>query len=172
MPAFSQLDFTRFDVWAIAAMPGLTTIEQSSYEACRGWLCRHGYGVTTIDLGGGVGQAVVELGLRFRWEDQFGYKLTEDRRNLNALRDGFGFDFSDGEGHVLELLNPDVAYAEDPGWLLGLLAIGSEYSRWQLALGNRFFTVLVLEPDSKLTGVAYEEANVVPVPFHRSFEDR
>lgn len=49
------------------------------------------------------------------------------------------------------------------GWP-GLLAIGHEHSRWQLALGARFFVMLVLERRSPLIGVAYETLSV-PGPF-------
>ena len=65
------------------------------------------------------------------------------RRNLDALRDGFEFDLKPGQGHVLELLNAEVAHREDPRWFAGLLAIAHGYSRWQLALGAPFFAMLL-----------------------------
>ena len=164
MAAFTNLDWTRFDVWSIVAESGLAVVDDVYRDACRAWLGRQGYGISTIDFGGGVGPAVVEMGALFRWEEQFGYAMTPDHRNLDALRDGFVFDFSAGEGKVLELLHPDKAYREDSRWFLGLLSIGAEYSRWQLALGHRFFIVLVLPEWSKLPGITYE-SNTVPVPF-------
>jgi hypothetical protein len=83
---------------------------------------------------------------------------------LDALRDGFDFNLKPGEGHVLELLNAEVAQREDPWWLSGLLAIAHEHSVQQLALGARFFAVLVLDRDSLLIGAPYESLSV-PVPF-------
>jgi hypothetical protein len=95
---------------------------------------------------------------------QFGYKLKPESRNLNALRDGFDFDLKPGQGHVLEVLNVEVAHREDHHWLFGLLAIAHEHSRWQLALGARFFVMLYLDRESPLIGAQYEALSV-PVPF-------
>lgn len=39
-------------------------------------------------------RSVVALGEKFRWEEQFGYKLTPKHCNLNASRDGFEFDLT------------------------------------------------------------------------------
>ena len=164
MAAFDQLDWTRFDVWAAVAMEGVAVVEIARRDACHAWLGEHGYTVTSVDFAQGVGPAVMALGEKFRWEEQFGYRLTAERRNLDALRDGFEFDLKPGQGHVLELLNSDVAHKEDPRWLAGLLAIAHEYSRWQLALGARFFATLFLDPGSPLIGAPYETLSV-PVPF-------
>jgi hypothetical protein len=164
MVAFDQLDWTRFDVWAAVAMEGVAVVETAHRDACHAWLRQHGYGVTSIDFAEGVGPAMVALGEQFRWEEQFGYRLTAEKRNLNALRDGFEFNLKPGQGHVLELLNAEVAHREDPHWFAGLLAIAHEHSRWQLALGARFFATLVLDRDSALIGAQYEKL-AVPVPF-------
>jgi hypothetical protein len=167
MAAFHELDWTRFDVWAAVAMEGVGVVAASYHDACRSWLEQHHYTVNSIDFAGGIGPAVLALGARFRWEEQFGYRLTAEKRNLDALRDGFEFNLKPGQGHVLELLNAEVAHREDPGWFTGLLAIAHEYSRWQLALGARFFTVLVLDRESPLVGCAYETLSV-PSPFWKA----
>jgi hypothetical protein len=164
MAAFAELDWTRFDVWAAVAMEGVAVVQPAHREACLTWLRQHDYGVTSIDFVLGVSPAVVALGEMFRWEEQFGYSLKPESRNLNALRDGFEFDLKPGQGHVLEMLNAEVAYREDPHWLSGLLAIAHEHSRWQLALGARFFVTLFLDRNCPLIGMRYETLSV-PVPF-------
>jgi hypothetical protein len=167
MAAFAELDWTRFDVWAAVSMEGIAVVKPTHREACLVWLRGNHYAVTSIDFGLGVGPAVVALGEKLRWEDQFGYRLAPESRNLNALRDGFEFDLKPGQGHVLELLNAEVAHREDPGWLSGLLAIAHEHSIRNLALGSRFFATLVLDRGSPLIGAHYETLSV-PVPFWTS----
>ena len=108
---------------------------------------------------------MVALGEQLRWEEQFGYKLTNEQRPSDALGDGFEFGLKPGQGHVLELLNAEVAHREDLRWLRGLLSIAHEYSRWQLALRARFFAMLVLDHGSPLIGVAYATLSV-PFPRH------
>jgi hypothetical protein len=164
MPAFAELDWTRFDVWAAVTMEGVAVVEAPRREACLTWLRQHDYAVSSLDFAEGIGAAVVALGVMLRWEKQFGYKLKPESRNLNALRDGFEFDLKPGQGHVLEVLNAEVAHREDRHWLFGLLAIAHEHSRWQLALGARFFATLYLDRESPLIGARYETLSV-PVPF-------
>jgi hypothetical protein len=145
-------------------MEGVAVVEAARREACLAWLRQHNYAVSSIDFAQGVSPAVVALGQIFRWEEQFGYRLTPESRNLDALRDGFEFDLKPGQGHVLELLNADLAHREDPRWVAGLLAIAHEHSLRQLALGARFFATLVLDRGSPLIGAPYETLSV-PVPF-------
>jgi hypothetical protein len=164
MAAFAELDWTRFDVWAVVAMEGVAVVESKHREACLAWLRQHDYAVSSIDFALGASPAVVAMGKMFRWEEQFGYPLTPESRNLDALRDGFEFDLKSGQGHVLELLNAEVAHREDPRWLCGLLAIAHEHSLRQLALGSRFFATLVLDRGSPLIGAPYETLSL-PVPF-------
>jgi hypothetical protein len=164
MAAFAELDWRRFDVWAAVAMEGVAVVKPEHREACLTWLRQHDYAVSSIDFALGISPAVVALGEMFRWEEQFAYRLTPESRNLDALRDGFDFDLKPGEGHVLELLNAEVAHREDPRWLSRLLAISHEHSVWQLALGARFFATLVLDRGSALIGAPYETLSV-PVPF-------
>jgi hypothetical protein len=139
MAAFAELDWTRFDVWAAVALEGVAVVQPVHRDACLAWLRQHDYAITSIDFAQGVSPAVVALGETFRWQEQFGYILSPDSRNLDALRDGFDFDLRPGQSHVLELLSAEVAHRENREWLSGLLAIAHEYSRWQLALGARFF---------------------------------
>ena len=99
-----------------------------------------------------------------RWEEQFGYALESGQRNLDALRDGFEFDVPSDGGHVFELVRPDVIWQEDARWLLGLLAIAQEHSLVHLALGRRFFTLLIVPNESPLIGQAIEQITV-PYPY-------
>jgi hypothetical protein len=173
--AFSELNWTRFDVWAIVACRGVAVVDTKHVQAYRAWLQRNDYAITSIDFGSGLNPAVGALGKLFRWEEQFGYILAGDSRNLNALRDGFEFSVKPGSGAVLEFLNADMAHSEDPEWFGGLLSIASEYSHQQLALGARFCTTLILDSGSKLVGQTYESV-AVPVTFglvgQNPFEDR
>jgi hypothetical protein len=161
MGAFAELDWSRFDVWAIVAMEGVAVVELAQRQACLAWLRKHDFAVTSIDFELGVSPAVVALGEELRWEEQFGYSLAPTSRNLDALRDGFTCDLKPGQGHVLELLNADAAHREDPRWLSDLLAIAHEHSRWQLAFGARFFAMLALDSGSPLIGAPYETLSVL-----------
>jgi hypothetical protein len=77
---------------------------------------------------------------------------------------GFVFDIPEGGGHVLELVRADLIWQQDPGWVKGLLGIAQEYSRWQLALGRRFFILLVVPAHSAMIGDKIGES-YVPHPF-------
>ena len=92
MAAFDELDWTRFDVWAAVALEGVVVVENSHRDACRRWLLQNDYTLSSIDFARGIGPAIVSLDELFRWEEQFGYRLTPEKRNLDALRDGFEFD--------------------------------------------------------------------------------
>jgi hypothetical protein len=159
--AFDQLDWTRFDVWAALARDGVVVVDTAHRESCLAWLRREGYGIESIDFRQGIGPATLAIRDLLRWEEKFGIPAKPDSLNLNALRDGFEFDLQPGEGKALELRDADVAYLEDREWLLGLLAIATEYSLQQLALGARFFAVLFLDRGSPLIGAQYESL-IVP----------
>ena len=160
MPAFTDLDWSRIDVTGIVAFGGLATIEERRHSACREWLQRQGYAIDSFDCRPGLSVAIPELGRRLRWEQQFGYSLEPDSRNLDALRDGFWFDIPEGGGRVFEIIRPDLAWQEDSRWLCGLLSIVQEQSRRQLALGRRFMGLLVMPEDSPLIGAVIEEVTV------------
>src|SRR5262245_1502322 len=164
MAAFDELDWQRIDVWAIAGCGGLATVFEQLHSFYRDWLERNGYAIDSLDCRPGLGKAIPELGRMLRWEEQFGYSLGADSRNLDALRDWFEFEIRANGGHVLEILGADLAWQEDSHWMLGMLSIAKEQSRWQLALGRRFFTLLVLPEGSPLIGVEIE-TTIVPFPF-------
>ncbi len=173
MAAFADLDWRRIDVWAIVACRGLATIEERRHASCREWLLRNGYEIDSFDCHPGLAAAIPELGRLLRWEQQFGYSLGPDSRNLNALRDGFDFDIPEGQGRVFEILRPDLAWQEDSPWLCGLLSIAEEQSRRQLALGRRFFALLVVGEQSPLIGSVIDRVTVPPVfwsPCHSIHE--
>lgn len=164
MPAFRELDWRRIDVSAIVTDGGLATIEERRHPACRDWLFRNGYAIETFDCRPGLAVAVPELGRLLNWEQKFGYALGPDSRNLDALRDGFEFAVPEDGGVVFEMIRPDLAWHEDKRWLGGLLAIVQEHCRQQLALGGRFFGLLVVPKDSRLIHTTFDEVRV-PTPF-------
>jgi hypothetical protein len=159
MAAFADLDWTRLDVWAIVSANGLATMEETRHSACRQWLDREAYEVDTLDCRAGLASAVPELGRMLRWEEQFGYSLGAEHRNLDALRDGFEFPPSP-QGRVFEVLGAEIAWREDPQWLLGLAAIVQEHSLRQLALGHRFFGLFVIPEGSPLVGATVNENRI------------
>jgi hypothetical protein len=162
--AFTDLDWTRFDTHAIVSFGGLATVDEARHPACRRWLAAQGYGIDTVDCRPGLSAVVPELGRLFAWEQQFGYVLGPGGVNLDALNDGFWFDIPEGGGRVFELIRPDIACQEDPRWLCGLLSIAASHSRHQLALGRRFFTLLVVPEGSTLIGAVVDQLTV-PGPF-------
>lgn len=163
--AFTDLNWGRLDTWAIVASRGLATIEEDRHLACREWLLRNGYRIDTFDCRPGLAVAIPELGRLLHWEQQFGYTLGPDNCNLNALRDGFEFNIPEGGGRVFEILQADLAWQEDPRWLCGLLAIAQEQSLRQLALGRRFFALLIVSDEqSPVIGTVVDQATV-PGPF-------
>jgi hypothetical protein len=155
--AFAEIDWRRIDVRAIVTHSGLATIDERRHQACRDWLLREGYEVDTFDCRPGLSVAVPELGQRLRWREQFGYSLDSENRNLNALRDGFDFPIPEGGRLVFEVIRPDLAWEEDQRWLCGLLAIAQEHGREQLAMGRRFFALLVVPEQSPFVGAVVEE---------------
>jgi len=163
MAAFTELDWRRFDVLAIVESGGLATIDESRHAARREWLSDEGYKLDVFDCRPGLESAIPALGRMLRWEEQFGYVLDSQNANLKAVRDGFLFDVLDGGGRVFEIIRADLAWREDPAWLLGFLSIVRAESRRQLALGRRFFGMLVVSDGSPLIGSVIEEASV-PCP--------
>lgn len=160
MGAFADLDWRRIDVTAIVTFGGLASIDERRHTTCRDWLARHGYEFATFDCRPGLAVAIPELGRLLGWEQQFKYALGPGNRNLDALRDGFEFAIPDGGRQVFEVIRPDLAWHEDRRWLCGLLAIAQQQCRQQLALGRRFFTLLVTPADSPFIGAVVEESRV------------
>lgn len=164
MAAFTEIDWRRLDAYAIIACGGLATLHEGQREQCHAWLAGNGYEIVTLDCRDGIGGAVSQLAALLDWEAQFGYPLRPTSRNLDALRDGFTLQVAKDGGAVLEILGSEAAWREDSRWLLGLLSIVVEHSREHLALGNRFFSLLIVPHDSPLINVVVEEIRV-PAPF-------
>lgn len=165
MGAFSsddELDWRRVDVSGIVTHGGIATVRESQREDCLGWLARERYDIVRIDCGAGFRELRKQLGQILSWHAQFGYDLddgTEGPPNLNALRDGFGFaDLRDRR--VLCVEHAETVWSRDPQWAAGLLAIACEYSRIQLAVGRRFFTLVALDEGSPLMGAAFESLTI------------
>lgn len=160
MAAFDDLDWRRFDVWTLVADRGIGLIEPANASACHSWLERQGYFVWPWYFDAGISPAVAEIGKFLHWEDRFGYALKPESRNLDAFRDGFLWDGWPSEA-VLEVHGAEVAWREEPYWFMSVLSIAQEHSLWQLALGRRFLTVLILDKSSPLVG---QEIEVIYVP--------
>lgn len=159
--AFADLDWRRIDVTSIVTFGGVNAIDVGQHQACRAWLASEGYQIITFDCRMGLAEAIPELGRLFAWEQQFGYNLTEQNANLDAVRDGFGYAPPGSGRRVFEILGADLAWDEDREWLAGLLSIAQEYSRKELALGRRFFALLVVpDEDSPLVDAVIEETRV------------
>jgi hypothetical protein len=163
MAAFAELDHTRFDVWAIVDMEKVAVIELAHRDACLNWLRQNSYAVDSIDFGDGIGPAMVAVGELLSWKQKFGYDLEPDKRNLDALEDGFYW-WPDTHSQVLELLNGDVAFHEDAHFFFGLLSIIRRQSQRRLALGFRFFAMLALDRDSPLIDADFESLKI-PSPW-------
>lgn len=71
---------------------------------------------------------------------------------------------------MFEILGVEDVWQEDSRWVLGLLSISQEDSRRQLALGRRFFALLVMPEESPLIGAVIEETTV-PGPFWSPCEE-
>ena len=91
MAAFETLEWRRLDVTAIVTFGGVATLDEPRREACRAWLERQGYQIHTLDGASGLARVLPTLKSDVSVEEQFGYALSLERRNLNALRDGFGY---------------------------------------------------------------------------------
>ena len=159
MAAFTdaQIDWSRIDVQAIVGYHGLAVIDIARQAACLEWLRSHGYHLEQLDCTVGINAVIERLGQMFRWEEQFGYRLSSGSCNLNALRDGFEFNIPSSGGIVFELFRPDLIGNENASWLFGLLAIASEHSHHHLACGRRFFTLLVLPDRSPMIGQKFDD---------------
>jgi hypothetical protein len=123
-----------------------------------------GYDLVQLDLGRDFPEVLEQIGTLFHWSEEFGYDLEDHAGNLDAIRDGFDFHVPAGRtGIVLELVNVESLWKADRDWTAGLLSIACEHSRYQLALGCRFFTLLVLPSGSPVIGATVDEV-VVPFP--------
>jgi hypothetical protein len=158
-----ELDWTRPDVAAVFSFHGLATTTPADRDQLGNWLRKHGYTLLSIACSKGEREVRRQLGEHLRWVDRFGYPLEGGNGNLDALRDGFDFAVPQPGGLVLELLEPDAAWSSDARWFEGLLAIASEHARYHLALGRRFFTMLVVDDKSPLIGKVIDGVTI-PYP--------
>lgn len=172
-PAFDEIDWGRpdFEILVSHFHRGVAAISLDEYDAFRRWLDAFGYRVDTFDMSAGLNVAVPAIGRYFRWEEQFGYVLGPDRRNLDALDDGFEMEVPEN-GLVLEIVDAEVAWKEDPRWFLGLISIASAHSMRHLALGRRFFTVLPLPKSSPLINAAVEQFTIARTFVPKSILNR
>jgi len=154
MPAFTHIHWHHPDVWAILVGRGVGTLEANVESACETWLERAGYTVLELDFANGISPVISKLAQWLHWEQQFGYQLDPESRNLDALRDGFEFE---DENLVLKLAHFEQAWSENVAWSRGFLSIVSEQSIRQLALGKRFFAILPFVAPSFLIGQCFEE---------------
>jgi hypothetical protein len=162
--AFSDLEWGRLDVGGIVSASGLAVVRPSDRQRCARLFAYEEYGTFAIDCALGKRSVLEQIGQRLKWQEEFGYQLEDGGGNLDALRDGFEFGVPESGRFVLELLEPEVLWRESERWFDGLLAIASEHSRRQLALGRRFFTVLFADESSPLIGRAVDNVSI-PYPW-------
>ena len=163
------MDWRRFDVFALLALRGVATVEQVMWHACEDGLRRQDYRILALDFSSGIAPALAQLGQALKWCERFGYDLNPASRSLDVLRDGFDFGVADGGGLALVLRSFALAWREDAAWTRGLLAIISEHSLQELALGRRVFAVIVLaDAASTLVGQPLE-GHVIASPWSGQF---
>ena len=167
MASFDTADLTDLSWWSIVPGSGVGVIAASQRDAAHAWLQQHGFRVSTHECRGGLAQLIPSLDAPLRWREKFGYELKPTNRNLDALNDGFrNLEVPDDGGLVLELVEPEIALAEDPRWFRGLLSIASRRSRYELAFSRRFFVLLVVTEGSPIIGDEYDHV-AAPGPYWR-----
>jgi hypothetical protein len=148
-----EISWQNIDFTALARGGGLASIAPVDRDPCRSWLLRRRYQVVTIDGGADAAAMRGELSRWLRFEELYGHQFNGD---LDALRDGFvDLEVPEAGGVVLELLGLDRLWLDDREWAQGLLQIACETSAYNLAIGRRFFSICVLEPDSPVVGAAF-----------------
>lgn len=172
MPAFTPeaIVWSNPDVRATLRQQGLLTVLESAEDELRGRLHEKNYVIEEIDFEKPFVEVRQQIGALFRWEEQFGYRYEDSEGNLDALQDGFCLPAELGGRTALLLRNVDGANLRD-GWVEGFLSIASEHSQYQLALGARFFTVLVVGEKSGIVGRSIRDVTV-PHVQGRLFEHR
>ena len=162
MAIFSKLDWRRFDTHTIVEHRGIGCVESSQQKSCRAWLEKNKYKITTIDFQDGIENGLRGLENLLGWPEN--WALSPESQNLDALRDDFAILLKSEHDLVIEILNAEYGYKQSQHFFCGLLGILAEYSLKQLALGRRFFCYLVVEKNSKLVGVKYQDLSI-PGPF-------
>ncbi len=161
-----KVDWTRIDDMALVTFAGIACIRETDRDWWLQWLRAERYEIHTVDCSKGVAFVERSLGDLFGWQEQFGYSLTGENRNLNALRDGFELPVRRDGRQILEFLRADLAWCEDRRWFAGVLAIASEHSRYHLVMGSRFLALLTVAAESPMIGAVIEELQV-PFPSVR-----
>lgn len=134
------------DTRAVVEAGGLATITKAQWERCVFELLEEDYEVVTLDCGGDIDTMARNFGVLWQWETLFGY--TVQRMNLDAIRDGLLESWPTKAGRlVLVLVNAERIWKESRREFLYFLDFAREKSRWELALGTRFFTLLVVEAE-------------------------
>jgi hypothetical protein len=138
--AFAQLEWNRLDVQAIVGHRGVATILQHDRDRAKNWLTTHGYAVLEFDFADGIAAMVTQFGQALQWQKQFGYELSGEVANLDAIADGFSA--LPGAGALVMMFdNVDSMYSAHSEWVLGFAAIIADASLAQLAVGARFFSL-------------------------------
>jgi hypothetical protein len=76
MVPFKYLDWSRIDIWALAACSGVVAVAPKDAEAVRKWLIEEGYSTSSLDFQNGCDDAGLALGVLLKWEEQFGYRMV------------------------------------------------------------------------------------------------
>lgn len=158
-----EIDWRLPDVSGIVGGSGVLVVSIDEARLLRSWLSERGYVVHDLDFAHPFANILRQVGLMFRWEEEFGYRLEDGDGNLDAVRDGFEFS-AENRGRTALFIKdadaPDVARR----WLLGLLSIAAEHSKYHLAVGARFLTILPLCEESDLIGAQFDQ-DVVGSPW-------
>ncbi|GAB3255000.1 hypothetical protein GCM10027296_23660 [Chitinimonas naiadis] len=162
MTAFSNIIWDNPDIWGIVVGRGIATVEAATMDSCEEWLKNNGYSLLSFNFLNGISPVIARLGEYFCWQEQFGYSLDPQSRNLAALRDGFEIE---APNVVLALQHFEHAWSENEEWSRGFLSIVSDHSLRRLAVGERFFAILPIQSiESELIGQTIDDI-YVPSPF-------
>lgn len=144
-------EIDRLDYGAFIEGSGVVGVEPGADStAAEAWLAVHGAVVHRLTYRGDLrafSEALCDL---LRWEEQFGYSPRGRVVSLDALNDGFDFDVPDDGLVALVISGGDAVAATDLRWFMVLLEIAARHSRYHMAGGRRFITVVVASPRSRL----------------------
>jgi hypothetical protein len=145
MPAFtkSELDYDRIDVRALLELNGIIAIKHGDLNKCRQWLGQTGYTRLTLDCSQDFKAVKTEFGKLMNWEHHFGYAYENGGGGWDALHDGFQINVP-RKGLVFELYRADILWKNSHSWVNALLHVISGHSQYHLALGKRFFGLVIV----------------------------
>lgn len=167
MVAFEYLNWQQFDIYALVTCRGLASIEAQRQQSCLKWLKKQNYDVTTIDFSTGVPPALSALGSFLKFEENFGYALNDTNKNLDAIDEAFSYleISSETSGMVIEFVNIESVWEENQQWLRALLSTIQNETIRHLALGRRFFALLVISDKESILINQVISENRIAVPF-------